>query len=76
MAIELRIEVAIVDAEPDLSSHQGIIARVGRIRPLIAEVPDMGAICAIADSAVDKEIEEVRHEFKDVLDTIPRQGGG
>lgn len=76
MALELHIEIAIVDTEPDIPSHKGIAVRGGRVIPLASEVPDIAGICAIAESIVVRQTDEVRDEVKDALKIIAGQPGG
>jgi hypothetical protein len=75
MALELRIEIAIVDTEPDIVSHKGIAVRAARTVPLVSETQGMGGICEIASSIVERESDEVRNEVKDALQIIAKQPG-
>lgn len=73
MAIELRVEIAIVDTEPDNPGNQGYILHSGKITTLVSEVADYEGILDIAKVRLDDTVDEVRVDMKDQLDTVKRQ---
>lgn len=73
MAIELQIEVAIVDTEPDLPSHRGIATRASRVVTIVSETTDIGNIAEIMRAVADREVDEVKEQLKDSLEVVARQ---
>jgi hypothetical protein len=75
MAIELHVEIKMLDTEPENPMNQGIILRSKKVTSLQSEQQDMGSIIAISDVVTERVTAEVLQDIKDQLQVIVRQPG-
>lgn len=75
MAIELHVEIKVVDTEPENPFSKGIVLRCKKVTALQSEVADMGGIMAITSAVVDDVTDEVRRDIQDQIDVVTRQPG-